>query len=208
ILDQDQAGVFTATIKNLDGDSLEYDVTIKRWNGRVLEFSYGTQTFQGIVEGRRVAGAVLPSRMAWRGARTEVLTTGLHPSADPVQMRRRIQHLIMGENPTPVPSPLSSTKLLPPDFPMPRTSPGAGRDDDPTRSPAKDQQYAVWDVTLSYTLTDPRTGGSSSRIIRGYLTKPTTPKPAPGWPAVVVVNGHGGGAKTMMNPNAAQWWYG
>jgi dienelactone hydrolase len=201
------AGVFIATVKDFDGgDCLEYAAKIDHWDGRVLRFSYNNQKFQGVVEGRRVAGAILPSGRAWHGIRTEVLTAGFYPPADPGQMRRRIQHLMMGENPKPATPTLTWSK----GSVLAQTQPDSSRDDDPKSSPAKDQDYNVWNVQLSCPVTDPRTGGSHTRKIYGYLTQPTTtvPMPAGGWPAVVVVNGHGGGMNQMMNPNIAQWWYG
>ena len=211
--------VYSTVSAGSAGEEVEYDLEITKWDGINLNFTRRdpnwTQFYTGAVSGRTVSGtfsqAGTPGNFPWNGYRAEVLSFGYALSKGPLgragwqdRTRHQLYHLMMADNPQPVSrnvvslnanlAPIASNQLPP------------ERDDNPAQWP---QNYRLTELQFNYTLPNVYSGQAISRQSHGYLAVPTTPAPQGGkYPAVVAVNGHGGSAWKMMNPDDSYFWYG
>jgi dienelactone hydrolase len=220
-LDRDGAGNLLGRYKLIGtdddpgGEAIELDAAVSQWDGRGLRFSINsdglTRTFSGTVDGRDLNGIVAPSdgsaAMPFSGTRTEVLGFGL-AARDPAtrldwqqRTRRRLAHLMMADDP----APLTLSATLSPvahdtdaDYPD-------DRDDDPDARPA---DYAVAELSLTATVATPYGGTPPTRVIHGFVTTPSTPPPANGWPLLLALNGHYGSAAATLDLGEDMYWYG
>ncbi len=208
-----------ATVRGASrGEEAEHDLDVTKWDGTNLEFTRHTadwqQTYTGKVAGRGLSGTFTHSgakgAFSWRGQRAEVLGHGLagktaaQRQAWQERTRRQLYHLMMAGNPAPLTRnvtilrenlPPVRSKKLPPD-----------RDDNPERWP---QNYRRSELQLDYTLPNPYGGPAIARRVHAYLAVPAgkEARPAPR-PAVLAVNGHGGSAWQMLDPDNVYFWYG
>src|SRR5262249_24525007 len=201
-----------------------------RWDGANLRFirrsASGTQDYVGTVSGRAISGTVTTTGASgktppeggttngtvhWSGYRAEVLSYGYGVKKGSNERaewqdrtRKQLYHLMMAENPAPLSrtvtalqsdlAPIASSKLP------------ADRDDDPEHWP---QNYRLTELRFDYTLPNPYGGAPIARQSHGYLAAPLGPPVRGGkYHAVLAVNGHGGSAWRMMNPDDAHYWYG
>lgn len=200
------------------GEELEYDVDVTRWDGTDLTFvrrdPKWTQTFAGVASGRTISGTFtmtgVPGTFAWSGARAEVLTYGLEGkspeerAAWQERTRRGLEHLMMGDDPAPLTTQVTVLRSDVPPFTSSHLPPN--RDDNPA---AWAQDYRLTELQFDYTLPNPYGGAPMTRRSHAYLAVPTTPPPEGcQYPAVVALNGHGGSAWKMMNPDDGLFWYG
>jgi hypothetical protein len=210
--------VYATLNRKADGEELEYDVEVTRWDGKHLEFTRRdpawTQHYTGAVKGRTISGTFTQTgdkgKYPWKGTRAQVLTYGLAGKSTAARdawqqrTRRQLYHLMMAGNPAPLSHkvkvvrdklpPISSSKL-PPD-----------RDDNPQAHP---QKYHLQELRLDCTLPNPYGTPHLQRQVHGYLAVPTTRPPRGGkFPGLLAVNGHGGSAWKMMNPDDVYFWYG
>lgn len=210
--------IYSSVSAGAAGEELEYDVEITQWDGRNLTFirrlANSAQYFRGFAKDRSVSGVYTESgkreSFAWSGTRAELLSYGLLPKSVAArgdwqeQTRRRLLHLMMGGNPAPLSTEVATlasgllpnaSEKLPPE-----------RDDDPGSWP---QNYRVTELSFSFLLPNPYGGSSIVRRAHAYLAVPSTPAPAGGkYPAVLAVNGHGGSAWKMFQPDDVHYWYG
>ena len=199
------------------GEQVEFDVAIAHWDGTSLSFvrtePLETQTFTGTASGATISGTYTDTSragtFAWTGARTQVLGYGFSMgktqqdrAAWQARARKQMYLLMMGGNPKPLTSEVTVlTADLPP---IASTHMSADRDDNPAQWP---QNYKMSELQFDSTLPNPYGGAPIERRAHGYLAVPTTPPPAGGkYPVVIAVNGHGGSAWRMMNPDSV--WYG
>ena len=206
------------------GEEAEHDIQITHWDGKDLRFirrgTGWTQEYAGAVKGRQVEGTFRrvgsPEEIVWKGHRAEILGYGFSPKSPrdretwQERTRRSLFRLMMADNPEPLSRvvttirPIGATTDDMP--PMASTKLPPHRDDDPAAWP---QAYRLRELRFDYTLPNARGGPPIERTSHGYLAVPTTPPPASGkYPAVLAVNGHGGGAWQMMNPDSQYFWYG
>lgn len=211
------------------GEELEYDVDVTVWDGTNLEFvrymgDGSIQHFVGTLAGRYLSGSYTTSTGTYyfTGYRTEVMAYGLRckTSAERTAWqevaRARLQHLIMAENPTPtVATPTLVASGVAPTADGTIRPTGADRDDDIANHP---QAYTLSEFDFEYTIADTWYSGTDiTRLSHGFMAIPTGSPPVGGWPAVIVVNGHGSpysspvgksGAWRVFDPNDGQLWYG
>jgi len=199
------------------GEEVEFDVAVTHWDGTNLTFvrtePLETQTFTGTAIGATIAGTYTdtsrPGTFKWTGERAQVLGYGFSMgkteqdrAAWQARTRKQLYLLMMGGNPAPL-----STKVtvLASDIPpIASVHMSPDRDDDPAHWP---QNYKMTELQFDSTLPNPYGGAPMTRRAHTYLAVPTTPPPAGGkYPVVLAVNGHGGSAWRMMNPDIV--WYG
>jgi acetyl esterase/lipase len=208
-----------ATVKDgAHGEELEYDLEQVKWDGKQLEFTRRdpawTQHYKGAVQGRTISGTFTQSGVKgtfpWKGTRAQVLTYGLAGKSDADRtkwqhrVRQQLYHLMMAGNPAPLTRKVTVVR----DKVPPTTSSNypPDRDDDPNKWP---QRYTLKELQLDYTLPNPYGATLLQRRVHGYLAVPTTKPPKGGkFPALLAVNGHGGSAWQMMNPDSVYFWYG
>ncbi len=199
------------------GEEPEYDLEVTQWDGTTLRFlrrnPAWTQEYTGTVSGRTISGTFTHAgtgSFPWRGTRAEVLTYGYGMYKGPngrrdwqERTRRQLQHLMMAGNPSPAGVSRTTTAMTP----IASVTLPAERDDDPDRWP---QSYTLTQIVSTYTFPVDQHGNTpGSRQIRTMLAVPTTAAPAGGrYPAVLAVNGHGGNAREVMNPDSGYFWYG
>ncbi|HEY2743061.1 MAG TPA: hypothetical protein VGL86_00500, partial [Polyangia bacterium] len=222
-LDRDAGGAIVGRFKvyadeefgNAD-EEVEYDIDVQTWDGHTLAFSRSgpsfTQTFAATVDGDNLLGTMSasdsdgPSEMD--GTRVELLAYGLvardGPTRDDWQARtrRQLAHLMMTDNPAPL---SLSVDRAPATLTFADDKVAADRDDDANQwSP----DYAVDELHLAAALPNPYGGADFKRLLHGYLTTPSGEAPPSGWPAIVVLNGHGGSAQGTLDPYTPVYWYG
>lgn len=195
-------------------EDLEYDVQISAWDGINLTFTLGASSlsgsYQATVQGRLLSGTahLAAGDAALSGARAEVLTHGLVDmtpegrAAWQARARTALVHLLMADNPQPLSvdiqtlqhgvQPLSSS------YPY-------DRDDDPDHW---GQSYTLSELQLNFVLPNPHGGADMHRTVHGWLSTPSGPPPAAGYPMAVAVNGHFGSAWDVFNPGDAYYYYG
>jgi hypothetical protein len=207
--------VYSTVAGGAAGEGVEYDLEAITWDGRSLAFTQHldlttSRTFQGAVSGRQISGTYSPGAGIFSGTRAEVLTYGLAPKTAAAQnvwsarTRRQLEHLMMQGNPQPLSR--NVTVLNANVAPTLSTTLPPNRDDDPATWP---QHYTMVELQFDYTLPNPYGGAAMARSSHAYLATPTTPPPAGGkYPALLAVNGHGGSAWKMMNPDDGYFWYG
>lgn len=195
----------------------EYDIQVSHWDGNLLQFHRGTtsdwQAFSGLVDGRHIAGYFFqsgtPEMKPWHGARAEVLGrgagTGMHAmevSTWQERLRRQLALLTMAG----APSPLSVTvNVLQSDLPpIPGSDMHPLRDDNPEAWP---QHYVLDELEFLFELPNPYGLEPLVRRAHGYLARPTFTR-GKRLPAALVLNGHGGSARGMMDPGHPFYWYG
>jgi hypothetical protein len=211
------------------GEELEYDVDVTLWDGTNLEFirymdDGSIHHFIGTVSGRYFSGSYTDNTNSYSfwGFRTEVLAYGLRcktvdeRSAWQDRVRAQLMHLMMANNPIPSSAtpkvvqsgikPVADGTLRPS---------GVDRDDDIANHP---QNYTLTEFDFEYTIDDVWYGGDEiRRLSHGFMAIPNTEAPEGGYPAVIVVNGHGSpgsdpvgksGAWRVFDPNDGQLWYG
>lgn len=204
--------VYGSDARGAADEEPERPARVDEWDGAALTFAVeypaGPLTFAGSVDGRRAAGtASLPgsfTTVAWTATRAEVLSHGLtartrdERRAWADRTRRALERLMMDGAPAPAfarVTPLS-TGLSPI---RPLTAEPAG---------ALPQAYTVGQVRLEFTLRDARGGADATRAVHAWVARPSTPPPPRGYPVVVALNGHGGSALAVMDPNSAIYGYG
>jgi dienelactone hydrolase len=209
--------VYSTTTGRSAGEELEYDVQVTQWDGTKLKFTrHGpafTQLYNGVVSGRTVSGTFTHNGAGaypWSGTRAEVLTYGYGMSKGPQgrqqwqdRTRRQLAHLMMADNPLPGPPAVTTVAMNQP--PIPSAALPSERDDDPAH---RAQNYTRMELRLTYTFpTDAYGKTPSARTVHAQLAVPTTaPPPGGKYPAVLAVNGHGGSAWKMLNPDDAHWY--
>jgi len=201
------------------GEGPEEDIAITQWDGVHLRFTRtvakGTQTFTGMLHLRTVSGSYTQSGQngsrPWSGTRAEVLSYGFAMMKDPgararwqARTRRQIEHLMMADDPGPTESKVTVLRSNLPPIASRRLP--AGRDDNPAQWP---QHYVRSELQFDFTLPNPYGGPPLNRRAHAYLAVPTTPPPAGGrYPALLALNGHGGSAWKVMDPDNDLYWYG
>jgi dienelactone hydrolase len=210
--------VYATVNGGANGEEPEYDLDVTHWDGRNLSFvrhdPNWKQTFTGVATGRTISGTFTQTGSSttyvWSGTRSNVLTYGLDPKSDAGRAdwqdrtRRALEHLMMADDPAPMTTQV--TVLQSNLAPFPSTQLPPNRDDNPVAWP---RNYRVSELQFDYTLPNPYGGAPMTRRAHGYLAEPTPPPPAGCQrPAVVAVNGHGGSAWKMMNPDDSLYWYG
>ncbi|MHC1687958.1 MAG: dienelactone hydrolase family protein [Methanothrix sp.] len=211
------------------GEELEYDVNVIVWDGTHLEFirymdGGVIQHFIGTVSGRYLSGSFTDGTNSYdfSGFRTEILAYGLRckTSAERAawqdRVRTQLEHLMMAENPTPIlATPTVVQSGITPVADGTLRPAGTDRDDDIANHP---QAYTLTELNFEYIIDDTWYNGSDiTRLSHGFMAIPTGSPPSGGWPAVIVVNGHGSpgsnpagksGAWRVFDPNDGQLWYG
>ena len=223
-LDRDAGGAIVGRLKvyadeaygNAD-EEVEYDLTVQTWDGVNLAFTRSapsfTQTYSATVDGNSLLGTMTDDDAAGGpvevdGTRVELLAYGLEPHdaatrADwQTRTRRQLAHLMMADNPAPL---SLSVDREPAALDFDGDSFAADRDDD---ADDWDPDYDVDELRLSATIANPYGGEPLTRAVHGYLATPQGDAPAAGWPAIVVLNGHGGSAQGTLDPYDSTYWYG
>jgi dienelactone hydrolase len=208
------------------GEEFEYDVEILTWDGTNLlfvkhgdtpdNFRDAVETYRAVASGRMLAGTMTsagphPVSKFWKGARAEVLGHGLtaRPTAELTkwqqQTRAQLGLLMMGN-----PAPLAHT--APRKFQGPNKPRTGGthksRDDDP-HDPRALRTYTRTKFWFSLDVPNPYGTGPIHRSFKGYLAMPfgdPMNPPETKFPAVVVLNGHGGSAWACMDPGGLYWY--
>jgi dienelactone hydrolase len=198
--------------QNSPNECLEEEITVTSWDGETLQFKRGGQYYRGEVNGAAITGQFTHGGglYSWSGRRAEVLTYGIAPkTAEDRQSwqertRRTLYRLMMAGNPQPL---SMNVEILAEDLPPIMATPWKLRDDNPGANP---QNYRITELRLTYTLPSWTRGAPITRVVHGYLAKPTGPPPAglERYPLVVAVNGHGGSAWQTFNPASQFCWYG
>ncbi|HVV16468.1 MAG TPA: hypothetical protein VHH90_04630 [Polyangia bacterium] len=209
---------FIGTLKPyaLDGQLDEQpseDVSVQQWDGQNLSFTRpaapGAPTYTGVASGRVVSGTVSGdggAPVAWSGTRVEVLTHGLGAKSAPevadwqTRTRARLGLLAFGGNPRPATMQVSTLGL---DDPIPVDGAIPDRDDDMSSWP---QAYELYELSFNSSVPSPWGGQALTRQAHGYLAVPTTPAPAGGYPVAVAMNGHGGSAYDVFDPQGLYWY--
>jgi hypothetical protein len=221
----DGSGLYTGRLKvystvsgGASGEEVEYDLEVTQWDGTNLRFirrhPAWTQVYTGVARGSTISGTFtqtgFPGTFLWNGLRAEALSYGLagkspeDRAAWQERTRRQLYHLMMADNPMPL---TRSVTVLGSNLPpLPSTRLPGDRDDDPANW---SQDYRLTELQFDYTLPNPYGGPAMPRRSHAYLAVPTTAPPSAGrYPAVLAVNGHGGSAWKMMNPDDVYFWYG
>jgi dienelactone hydrolase len=198
------------------GEAEEEDLDVRSWDGTTLRFvSHRTpdlRSYVGAVTGRWISGTSSAAddsgAHTWYGARADVLGYGLasRTATDSAawrdMTRRRIEHLIMAGAPAPKHTSIDQVSMA---SPLAGTNFAADRDDSPLAHP---QDYGLRELSIEQTIADPRGGPDLVRQAHAWLAIPNQPAPASGYPAVVALNGHFGGAYQTMDPQDDIYWYG
>ncbi|MCC6558899.1 MAG: hypothetical protein IT372_38720 [Polyangiaceae bacterium] len=203
--------VYASRSAGMRAEQLEQDVDVASWDGSALEVL--------------LRGAVLPRRLtavagdrtlegtftdgdgaprAFTGTRVEVLSYGLSPRAPEEraawqeETRRRLAHLVMAGNPSPL-----SREVVP----LAERAPVEG-----ARAPGRDDgaapaAYRLRELRFDWTLPDPLGGAPLRRSAHAYLAVPSSLAEGRRVPAVIALNGHGGSAYQVMSPGSP-FWYG
>lgn len=198
------------------GEQVEFDVAVTHWDGANLSFvrtePLATQTFTGTATGSLISGTYTdtsrPGTFTFTGARNQVLGYGFSMgkteqdrAAWQTRTRKQLYLLMMGGNPAPL---TSKVTVLAADLPpIASTHMSADRDDNPAKWP---QNYKMSELQFDSTLPNPYGGAPIERRAHGYLAVPNAPPAGGKYPVVIAVNGHGGSAWRMMNPDSV--WYG
>lgn len=201
------------------GESDSYEAIVDEWDGRILRFhinvgddteEWGAEVSGRIINGDwRWAGQADPAGV-FTGARAEVLSHGFSPvgadarSAWQQRTRRRLEALVMADNPTPSSSAVTILRSGIAPFEAKASLPD--RDDgDLARFP---QAYHLDEWQIEAFLPNPTNGDALARRIHGYLAVPDGPAPPDGFPVAVALNGHDGSAHAVMEPDNELFWYG
>lgn len=198
-------------------EGLQYDVHIDHWDGIQLQFQRGTssdwQVFSGAVSGRVVAGHYFqsdtPEMGNWNGTRAEVLGRGVASDTTAIRFagwrertRQQLALLTMARAPA---STSTNVSVLQPDLePLPSGAMHPRRDDNPGEWP---RNYRLDELEFEFELPNPYGSEPLTRHAHGYLAKPNGASIGKR-PVAVVLNGHGGSAYAMMNPDHPDYWYG
>jgi hypothetical protein len=218
------SGLFIGTLKlyaSVDqgalGEALQYDLQVTHWDGTLLQFHRGHtsdwQAFSGTVDGRRISGHYFqagdPVLHPWQGTRAEVLGRGVAPPSPVSQveswqsrLRSQLALLTMARNPAPLGMSVTALQSKLPPFPSIAMTPR--RDDNPMAWP---RAYRLEELALQFELPNPYGADPLVRDAHAWLARPVT-SANPTRAAVVVLNGHGGSAYSMMNPDDPGYWYG
>ena len=204
--------VYGSDARGAAGEEPERPAREVTWDGASIGFTVdypgGPLAFRGEVEGRLAHGvAALPgslSPLGWTATRAEVLSHGLtvrsrdEQRAWSEQTRRGLARLMMdgGQRPAATRVTAISTGLAP-IRPLVAEAPGA-----------LPQAYTLSQVRFEHTLRDPRGGPDAVRSVTAWIARPTAPPPPRGYPLCVALNGHGGSAFAVMDPNAPLFGYG
>ena len=210
------------SVDRVCGEELEYDLSVTRWDGNILEFSrnddrpnqHWIQDFTGHVNGPTISGTFTHTGMSnplnWRGIRAEVLTYGLVQKSRATrrnwQQRTRGQlcHIMMAGNPPPLSSKdvTIGAEILPVNHPL-----NPIRDDNAT---AHGQNYRLRELSFQYLIRNPYDNHRPlKRKIHAWLAVPNNTTATQKYPAVLAVNGHSGSAKQTMIPDQNSiYWYG
>jgi dienelactone hydrolase len=193
-------------------ERLEEEITILEWDGVNLQFRRGGQLYQGQVSGRRITGSFSDGEQtySWSGAQAEVLTYGLAAKTaaerDEWQAltRRRLLRLLMDGAPAPTRvSLVAKEENL---APRPAVMLPNERDDNPQ---AWAQGYTLTRYELSFELPNPFGGAPLKRVANAYLALPAGLQfTGEKLPLVIALNGHGGDAWEVFNPESCFFWYG
>lgn len=217
-------GGFDARFKiygSIDGSAGEddsYDATVDLWDGKELRFTIAEpgslRSYEAAVSGRTLSGRWTDS--AGRGTRklvgwrAEVLSHGVAPMSARARndwqdrTRRRLAHLLMTDNPTPLG--VRVTVLQSDVPPVEARLTLANRDDgDPALAP---QAYHLRELRFESTLADPDGGQPIVRRGHAWLSVPDAAPPPGGHPVVIAVNGHSGSAHALTLPDNDYYWYG
>lgn len=212
-----QLKVYASQSQGALDEAVQYDIHVSHWDGTLLQFQRGDtddwQAFSGTVDGRHLNGQYFqsgsPQVRQWQGTRAEVLGRGVGTGMDAnginawqARLRPQLELLTMAG----APQPLSlDVNILAKDLP-PLASNGMHprRDDNPEQWP---QAYRMDELELNIELPNPYGAQPLHRRAHGYLARPVAPAESKR-PAIVVLNGHGGSAWSMMNPDNHQYWYG
>ena len=200
----------------------QLDVDGVTWDGRNLQFGCAlpdgtSRAFIGTVDGRTVRGSYLASAdpnvlHEWHGTRSEILSYGLQEksvadrSAWQARTRGILRALMMGGAPE-ASTPISmKASVLSSRVPFPLYVAPVDRDDNINGHP---QDYGLQEVAFDVVYRNPYSRTEPfHRAMHGWLAIPNGPPPPGGFPAVVAVNGHTGGALQCMDPNNGDFWYG
>jgi len=204
--------VYGSDARGAVGEEPERPAREVTWDGASIGFTVdypgGPLAFRGEVDGRRARGvATLPGSLAplsWTATRAEVLSHGLTVrSRDELrawseQTRRALIRLTMDGSPRPAATRVTVASAgLAPIRPLVAEAPGA-----------LPQAYTLSQVRFDHTLRDPRGGPDAVRTVTAWIARPSTPPPPRGYPLCVALNGHGGSAFAVMDPNAPLFGYG
>jgi len=204
--------VYGSDARGAGGEEPERPAREVFWDGAAIGFTVdypgGPLVFRGAVDGRRargdasLEGSLIP--LTWTATRAEVLSHGFTArSRDEVRAwgdrtRRSLTRLMMNGAPRP-----SATRVtvvsegLTPIRPLVAEAPGA-----------LPQAYTLSQVRFEHTLADPRGGPDARRVATAWIARPNAAPPARGYPLCVALNGHGGSAFAVMDPNAPLFGYG
>jgi dienelactone hydrolase len=207
--------VYSTVADAANGEQLEFDLDSIAWDGNTLSFTQhlngtATRTYQASVTGRTIQGTYAPGAGSFAGTRAAVLTYGVAPKSAAVRQqwadrtRLQLNHLMMADNPQPLSVTVTALNLAGP--PTTSVALPPDRDDNPAAWP---QEYSVTELQFDSTLPNPYGGAPIARASHGYLAVPKGAPPAGGkYPALLAVNGHGGSAWKMLNPDDSYFWYG
>jgi dienelactone hydrolase len=210
--------VYATVSGGANGEEAEDDLEVEQWDGTHLKFirhlPSAPQAYVGVAKGRTISGTYTTAgktgEFPWQGSRSEVLSYGLaaklgaERSAWQERTRLQLAHLMMADDP----SPLSREALvlranLPP---LAASRVPAIRDDDIHRWKA---DYRLREIQFNYTLPNPYGASPLMRKSHAHLAVPNSKPPGQRrFPAVLALNGHGGSAWKLMNPDDELYWYG
>jgi dienelactone hydrolase len=219
-IDRDRGGALQGRLKMYrPGEELENDLTGIAWNGTNLSFRRTgpgfIQAYTGTASGRMVQGVFVHNGgppAPWSGMRAEVLGFGLgsrqsQRAAWQEATRARIVNLTEGMRIANANIPAVTVTDLGP-VPLPPALPNPfHRDDNPGAWPVTHRLRQLRFSVSPGSRFDPA-NPPPPRSFDGYLATPASPPPAGGYRAVVAVNGHDGGAQTVMTGSHDVHWYG
>jgi dienelactone hydrolase len=239
-VDRDLQGRMTGRMKVFDNralpgvqEELEYDLADVHWDGTSIAFTRqlptGTaQHFAGTASGRFIAGTFHSSAgdapMAWSGTRSQVLGFGLGSrlstraswrtdrQAWQERTRSRLMNLTQGmRQATAPPVAVTVTELPCTECPFTATSYPPERDDDPDQWPPDyTLRHLLFTVQAPHRFAPAQ--AAPARELHGYLAIPNGDPPPGGFPAAVVLNGHGSSARHLLQQDdgdpAGGSWYG
>lgn len=212
-----QMKIYASQSQGALDEALQYDIHISHWDGTLLQFHRGTtddwQAFSGTVEGRTISGQYFqsgtPLARPWQGTRAEVLGRGVGHSVTTSELatwqaRLRQQLALLTMARAPMASSMNVNVLQADLDPLPSVTMHPRRDDNPDQWP---RIYRLDELEFEFELPNPYGIGSLTRRAHGYLSRPGSSHDGKR-PAVLVLNGHGGSAHAMMNPDHLEYWYG
>ncbi|MBL8934325.1 MAG: prolyl oligopeptidase family serine peptidase [Archangium sp.] len=195
-------------------ESDEFELEITSWQPPTIGFRIIgdrlERTCEAMLGASSVSGSCVSGlgRETFVGARTEVLTFGLHARSAEARAtwqastRKAIELLAMGSTPRASEvSVVSAGAALPP---LPVLTCLSQRDDELAQHPANYTRQEL-ELTARYVNA---AGVEHLRRLHGWLLIPTGPMPEGGFPAVVSLNGHSGSARMMTDPDSDMFWYG